>query len=118
MDKHWNGKVKKLMKQSRFTGKRRKTSACGAGVEIRGQAAAILFAQAASDDVLTEKISVITNQTYTGQLSGDTLSISKLQQAEKRKAISWPLRILERMTSQLELTKHLPHITFIQLRQF
>lgn len=30
----------------------------------------------------------MTDQTYTGQLSGDTLSISKLQQTEKKKAIS------------------------------
>ncbi|MGA4923166.1 hypothetical protein ACPC50_22115, partial [Bacillus subtilis] len=44
----------------------------------------VLFAAASSDDVLSEKISVITDKTYAAQLSGDTLAIGKLQQHNKR----------------------------------
>ncbi|MDU0154702.1 cellulose biosynthesis cyclic di-GMP-binding regulatory protein BcsB [Bacillus cabrialesii] len=86
VDKHWNGKVKKLMKQAGLQAKGEKLLLAERVLKSEGKQQPVLFAQAASDDVLTEKISVITNQTYTGQLSGDTLSISKLQQVEKKES--------------------------------
>ncbi|MBU2660326.1 cellulose biosynthesis cyclic di-GMP-binding regulatory protein BcsB [Bacillus cabrialesii] len=86
VDKHWNGKVKNLMKQAGLQAKGEKLLLAERVLKSEGKQQPVLFAQAASDDVLTEKISVITNQTYTGQLSGDTLSISKLQQAEKKES--------------------------------
>ncbi|MBD5018809.1 hypothetical protein GUF50_05040, partial [Xanthomonas citri pv. citri] len=55
-------------------------------LKAEGKQQPVLFAQAASEDALTKKISVMTDQTYTGQLSGDTLSISKLQQTEKKES--------------------------------
>ncbi|MCY9384203.1 cellulose biosynthesis cyclic di-GMP-binding regulatory protein BcsB [Bacillus inaquosorum] len=86
VDKHWNGKVKKLMKQAGLQAKGEKLLLAERVLKAEGKQQPVLFAQAASADVLTEKISVITDQTYTGQLSGDTLSISKLQQAEKKES--------------------------------
>lgn len=86
VDKHWNGKVKKLMKQAGLQAKGDKLLLAERVLKAEGKQQPVLFAQASSDDVLTEKISVITDQTYTGQLSGDTLSISKLKQAEKKES--------------------------------
>ncbi|MCY9031860.1 cellulose biosynthesis cyclic di-GMP-binding regulatory protein BcsB [Bacillus inaquosorum] len=86
VDKHWNGKVKKLMKQAGLQAKGEKLLLAERVLKAEGKQQPVLFAQAASADVLTEKISVITDQTYTGQLSGNTLSISKLQQAEKKES--------------------------------
>ncbi|MCY7873798.1 cellulose biosynthesis cyclic di-GMP-binding regulatory protein BcsB [Bacillus spizizenii] len=86
VDKHWNGKVKKLMKQAGLQAKGEKLLLAERVLKAEGKQLPVLFAQAASADVLTEKISVITDQTYTGQLSGDTLSISKLKQAEKKES--------------------------------
>ncbi|TYS21859.1 cellulose biosynthesis cyclic di-GMP-binding regulatory protein BcsB [Bacillus subtilis] len=86
VDKHWNGKVKKLMKQAGLQAKGEKLLLAERVLKAEGKQQPVLFAQAASADVLTEKISVITDQTYTGQLSGDTLSISKLQHAEKKES--------------------------------
>ncbi|MCY9374438.1 cellulose biosynthesis cyclic di-GMP-binding regulatory protein BcsB [Bacillus sp. T17B1] len=86
VDKHWNGKVKMLMKQAGIQAKGEKLLLAERVLKAEGKRQPVLFAQAASDDVLTEKISVITDQTYTGQLSGDTLSISKLKKAEKKES--------------------------------
>ncbi|MCY8309154.1 cellulose biosynthesis cyclic di-GMP-binding regulatory protein BcsB [Bacillus vallismortis] len=86
VDKHWNGKVKKLMKQAGLQAKGEKLLLAERVLKAEAKEQPVLFAQAASDDVLTEKISVMTDQTYTGQLSGDTLSISKLKQAEKKES--------------------------------
>ncbi|MDZ5722285.1 cellulose biosynthesis cyclic di-GMP-binding regulatory protein BcsB, partial [Bacillus sp. SXabc123] len=86
VDKHWNGKVKKLMKQAGLQAKGEKLLLAERMLKAEGKQQPVLFAQAASADVLTEKISVITDQTYTGQLSGDTLSISKLQQVKKKES--------------------------------
>ncbi|MGY5386029.1 cellulose biosynthesis cyclic di-GMP-binding regulatory protein BcsB [Bacillus spizizenii] len=86
VDKHWNGKVKKLMKQAGLQAKGDKLLLAERVLKAEGKQQPVLFAEASSDDVLTEKISVITDQTYTGQLSGDTLSISKLKQAEKKES--------------------------------
>lgn len=88
MDKHWNGKVKNLLKQAGLQAKGENLLLAERVLKAEGKQQPVLFAQAASEDALTKKISVMTDQTYTGQLSGDTLSISKLQQTEKRKAIS------------------------------
>lgn len=74
----------KTVETSRATGKRRNLLLAERVLKAEGKQQPVLFAQAASEDALT-KISVMTDQTYTGQLSGDTLSISKLQQTEKRK---------------------------------
>ncbi|MCY9125474.1 cellulose biosynthesis cyclic di-GMP-binding regulatory protein BcsB, partial [Bacillus spizizenii] len=82
----FNGKVKKLMKQAGLQAKGEKLLLAERVLKAEGKQLPVLFAQAASADVLTEKISVITDQTYTGQLSGDTLSISKLKQAEKKES--------------------------------
>lgn len=86
VDKHWNGKVKKLMKQAGLQAKGEKLLLAERVLKAEGKQLPVLFAQAASEDALTKKISVMTDQTYTGQLSGDTLSISKLQQTEKKES--------------------------------
>lgn len=86
VDKHWNGKVKKLIKQAGLQAKGEKLQLAERVLKAQGKQQPVLFAQAASDDVLSEKISVITDQTYTGQLSGETLSIGKLQKAEKQES--------------------------------
>lgn len=88
VDKHWNGKVKNLLKQAGLQAKGENLLLAERVLKAEGKQQPVLFAQAASEDALTKKISVMTDQTYTYQLSGDTLSISKLQQTEKRKAIS------------------------------
>ncbi|CAL1525112.1 hypothetical protein CNT_KDOLBLKC_03337 [Bacillus subtilis] len=86
VDKHWNGKVKKLLKQAGLQAKGENLLLAERVLKAEGKQQSVLFAQAASEDALTKKISVITDQTYTGQLSGDTLSISKLQQTEKKES--------------------------------
>lgn len=86
VDKHWNGKVKKLIKQAGLQAKGEKLLLAERVLKAQGKQQPVLFAQAASDDVLSEKISVIADQTYTGQLSGETLSIGKLQKAEKQES--------------------------------
>ncbi|WP_339175827.1 cellulose biosynthesis cyclic di-GMP-binding regulatory protein BcsB [Bacillus sp. PS93] len=86
VDKHWNGKVKKLLKQAGLQAKGENLLLAERVLKAEGKQQPVLFAQAASEDALTKKISVITDQTYTGQLSGDTLSISKLQQTEKKES--------------------------------
>ncbi len=86
VDKHWNGKVKKLLKQAGLHAKGENLLLAERVLKAEGKQQPVLFAQAASEDALTKKISVITDQTYTGQLSGDTLSISKLQQTEKKES--------------------------------
>ncbi|WP_440621249.1 cellulose biosynthesis cyclic di-GMP-binding regulatory protein BcsB [Bacillus subtilis] len=84
--KHWNGKVKKLLKQAGLQAKGENLLLAERVLKAEGKQQPVLFAQAASEDALTKKISVMTDQTYTGQLSGDTLSISKLQQTEKKES--------------------------------
>ncbi|MGG5774120.1 cellulose biosynthesis cyclic di-GMP-binding regulatory protein BcsB [Bacillus subtilis] len=84
VDKHWNGKVKKLLKQAGLQAKGENLRLAERVLKAEGKQQPVLFAQAASEYALTKKISVMTDQTYTGQLSGDTLSISKLQQTEKK----------------------------------
>lgn len=84
VDKHWNGKVKKLLKQAGLQAKGENLLLAERVLKAEGKQQPVLFAQAASEYALTKKISVMTDQTYTGQLSGDTLSISKLQQTEKK----------------------------------
>lgn len=86
VDKHWNGKMKKLLKQAGLQAKGENLLLAERVLKAEGKQQSVLFAQAASEDALTKKISVITDQTYTGQLSGDTLSISKLQQTEKKES--------------------------------
>lgn len=86
VDKHWNGKVKKLLKQAGLQAKGENLLFAERVLKAEGKQQPVLFAQAASEDALTKKISVMTDQTYTGQLSGDTLSISKLQQTEKKES--------------------------------
>ncbi|AXC51755.1 hypothetical protein DQ231_02340 [Bacillus spizizenii] len=86
VDKHWNGKVKKLLKQAGLQAKGENLLLAERVLKAEGKQQPVLFAQAASDDALTKKISVMTDQTYTDQLSGDTLSISKLQQTEKKES--------------------------------
>ncbi|MGQ5208456.1 cellulose biosynthesis cyclic di-GMP-binding regulatory protein BcsB [Bacillus subtilis] len=86
VDKHWNGKVKKLLKQAGLQAKGGNLLLAERVLKAEGKQQPVLFAQAASEDALTKKISVMTDQTYTGQLSGDTLSISKLQQTEKKES--------------------------------
>lgn len=86
VDKHWNGKVKKLLKQAGLHAKGENLLLAERVLKAEGKQQSVLFAQAASEDALTKKISVMTDQTYTGQLSGDTLSISKLQQTEKKES--------------------------------
>ncbi|MEY8820153.1 cellulose biosynthesis cyclic di-GMP-binding regulatory protein BcsB [Bacillus subtilis] len=86
VDKHWNGKVKKLLKQAGLQAKGENRLLAERVLKAEGKQQPVLFAQAASEDALTKKISVMTDQTYTGQLSGDTLSISKLQQTEKKES--------------------------------
>lgn len=86
VDKHWNGKVKKLLKQAGLQAKGENLLLAERVLKAEGKQQPVLFAQAASEDALTKKISVMTDQTYTGQLSGDTLSISKLQQTEKKES--------------------------------
>ncbi len=86
VDKHWNGKVKKLLKQAGLHAKGENLLLAERVLKAEGKQQPVLFAQAASEDALTKKISVMTDQTYTGQLSGDTLSISKLQQTEKKES--------------------------------
>lgn len=86
VDKHWNGKVKKLLKQAGLQAKGENLLLAERVLKAEGKQQPVLFAQAASEDALTKKISVMIDQTYTGQLSGDTLSISKLQQTEKKES--------------------------------
>ncbi|MHC5548215.1 cellulose biosynthesis cyclic di-GMP-binding regulatory protein BcsB [Bacillus subtilis] len=86
VDKHWNGKVKKLLKQAGLQAKGENLLLAERVLKAEGKQQPVLFAQAASEVALTKKISVMTDQTYTGQLSGDTLSISKLQQTEKKES--------------------------------
>ncbi|MGQ9005956.1 cellulose biosynthesis cyclic di-GMP-binding regulatory protein BcsB [Bacillus subtilis] len=86
VDKHWNGKVKKLLKQAGLQAIGENLLLAERVLKAEGKQQPVLFAQAASEDALTKKISVMTDQTYTGQLSGDTLSISKLQQTEKKES--------------------------------
>lgn len=86
VDKHWNGKVKKLLKQAGIQAKGENLLLAERVLKAEGKQQPVLFAQAASEYALTKKISVMTDQTYTGQLSGDTLSISKLQQTEKKES--------------------------------
>ncbi|MCY8927196.1 cellulose biosynthesis cyclic di-GMP-binding regulatory protein BcsB [Bacillus subtilis] len=86
VDKHWNGKVKKLLKQAGLQAKGENLLLAERVLKAEGKQQPVLFAQAASEDALTKKISVMTDQTYTDQLSGDTLSISKLQQTEKKES--------------------------------
>ncbi|MEC1431182.1 cellulose biosynthesis cyclic di-GMP-binding regulatory protein BcsB [Bacillus subtilis] len=86
VDKHWNRKVKKLLKQAGLQAKGENLLLAERVLKAEGKQQPVLFAQAASEDALTKKISVMTDQTYTGQLSGDTLSISKLQQTEKKES--------------------------------
>ncbi|QHQ81121.1 cellulose biosynthesis cyclic di-GMP-binding regulatory protein BcsB [Bacillus subtilis] len=86
VDKHWNGKVKNLLKQAGLQAKGENLLLAERVLKAEGKQQPVLFAQAASEDALTKKISVMTDQTYTGQLSGDTLSISKLQQTEKKES--------------------------------
>ncbi|MEC2177842.1 cellulose biosynthesis cyclic di-GMP-binding regulatory protein BcsB [Bacillus subtilis] len=86
VDKHWNGKVKKLLKQAGLQAKGENLLLAERVLKAEGKQQPVLFAQAASEDALTKKISVMTDQTYIGQLSGDTLSISKLQQTEKKES--------------------------------
>ncbi|MGG4364486.1 cellulose biosynthesis cyclic di-GMP-binding regulatory protein BcsB [Bacillus subtilis] len=86
VDKHWNGKVKKLLKQAGLQAKGENLLLAERVLKAEGKQQPVLFAQAASEDALTKKISVMTDQTYTSQLSGDTLSISKLQQTEKKES--------------------------------
>ncbi len=86
VDKHWKAKMKKLLKQAGLQAKGENLLLAERVLKAEGKQQPILFAQAASDDALTKKISVMTDQSYTGQLSGDTLSISKLQQTEKKES--------------------------------
>lgn len=86
VDKHWNGKVKKLLKQAGLQAKGENLLLAERVLKAEGKQQPVLFAQAVSEYALTKKISVMTDQTYTGQLSGDTLSISKLQQTEKKES--------------------------------
>ncbi len=86
VDKHWNGKVKNLLKQAGLQAKGENLLLAERVLKAEGKQQPVLFAQAASEDALTKKISVMTDQTYTGQLSGDTLSINKLQQTEKKES--------------------------------
>ncbi len=81
---HWSGKVKKLLKQAKLEAKEDKLLLAKRMLKAKDKQQPVLFAAAASDDVLSEKISVITDKTYAAQLSGDTLAIGKLQQHSKR----------------------------------
>lgn len=81
---HWSGKVKKLLKQAKLEAKEDKLLLAERMLKAKDKQQPVLFAAASSDDVLSEKISVITDKTYAAQLSGDTLAIGKLQQHNKR----------------------------------
>ncbi len=81
---HWSGKVKKLLKQAKLDAKGDKLLLAERMLKAKDKQQPVLFAAASSDDVLSEKISVITDKTYAAQLSGDTLAIGKLQQHNKR----------------------------------
>ncbi|MCY8348359.1 cellulose biosynthesis cyclic di-GMP-binding regulatory protein BcsB [Bacillus haynesii] len=81
---HWSGKVKKLLKQAKLEAKGDKLLLAERMLKAKDKQQPVLFAATASDAVLSEKISVITDKTYAAQLSGDTLAIGKLQQHNKR----------------------------------
>ncbi len=81
---HWRGKVKKLLKQDRLEAQGEKLLLAERVLKAKDRQQPVLFVTAKSDDVLSEKINVITDKTYTGQLSGETLAISKLQQHKNR----------------------------------
>jgi len=84
VQQHWSGKVKKLLKQAKLEAKGDKLLLAERMLKAKDKQQPVLFAAAASDAVLSEKISVITDKTYAAQLSGDTLAIGKLQQHSKR----------------------------------
>ncbi|MCY7858108.1 cellulose biosynthesis cyclic di-GMP-binding regulatory protein BcsB [Bacillus sonorensis] len=78
VQQHWNGKVKKLLKQGNLKAHGEKLLLAERVLKANDRQQPVLFVTAASDDVLTDKISVITDKTYSSQLSGETLEIGKL----------------------------------------
>lgn len=86
VQKHWKGKVEKLLAQSDIKAQEDKLLLAERVLTANGKQQPVLFVTAASDDVLSGKISVITDKTYAGQLSGETLAIGKLQYQTKRDA--------------------------------
>ncbi|WP_026589363.1 cellulose biosynthesis cyclic di-GMP-binding regulatory protein BcsB [Bacillus sp. NSP9.1] len=81
---HWSGKVKKLLKQDNLEAQEDQLLLAERVLKAKDREQPVLFVTAKSDDILSEKISVITDKTYTGQLSGETLAIGKLQQRQNR----------------------------------
>lgn len=54
MDKHWNGKVKKLLKQAGLQAKGENLLLAERVLKAEGKQQPVLFAQAASEDALTK----------------------------------------------------------------
>ncbi len=78
-DRHWNGKVKQLLEQAGLKPEGKKLLLAERILKAKDKQQPVLFVTAKSDHVMADKISVITDQTYTSQLSGETLMIDKLQ---------------------------------------
>lgn len=78
-DQHWNGKVKQLLEQAGLKPEGKKLLLAERILKAKDKQQPVLFVTAKSDHVMADKISVITDQTYSSQLSGETLMIDKLQ---------------------------------------
>lgn len=83
-DNHWNGSIKELFKQGNLKAEENKLLLAERVLTAKDKRQPVLFVTAKSDETLADKISVITDKTYTGQLSGDTLMIDRLHPAAEK----------------------------------
>ncbi|MBT2573182.1 cellulose biosynthesis cyclic di-GMP-binding regulatory protein BcsB [Bacillus sp. ISL-51] len=83
-DDHWNGNIKELFKQGNIKAEENKLLLAERVLTAKDKRQPVLFVTAKSDEPLANKISVITDKTYTGQLGGATLMIDRLQPAAEK----------------------------------
>ncbi|KXZ12592.1 hypothetical protein AXI59_05750 [Bacillus nakamurai] len=83
-DNHWRGSIKELFKQGNIEAEENKLLLAERVLTAKDKRQPVLFVTAKSDETLADKISVITDKAYTGQLSGDTLMIDRFQPAAEK----------------------------------
>ncbi len=81
---HWNGKIKELFDRGNIKAEHNKLLLAERVLTAGDKRQPVLFVTAQSDKTLAEKIRVMTDSAYSGQLSGDSLMIGRLQPAAEK----------------------------------
>ncbi|OIK19829.1 cellulose biosynthesis cyclic di-GMP-binding regulatory protein BcsB [Bacillus amyloliquefaciens] len=81
---HWNGKIKQLIERGNIKAEGNKLLLAERVLTAGDKRQPVLFVTAQSDKTLADKIRVITDSAYSGQLSGDSLMIGRLQPAAEK----------------------------------